>query len=204
MEAKKGGIKNLLSSIPLGRPDTQAKTMLKCGNLSALNPNHCSHSLALITIFSGFKNNPNHHTQFLTLNTIHRSQFTISLAMKNFAHPLFPISPGGFRGVERFPEGNWISTIPFLGDGRKQSVMWALWKCSIARENEITFSREYKAPRVGRNFCGSIFLRIGWIFCVLWELIFAIRTDWFFSLRNNFCDFQKVSRTQHWQSFRFC
>ena len=55
--------------------------MLSPTALSALNPNHCSHSLALITIFSGFKNNPNHHTQFLTLNTIHRSLFTISLAL---------------------------------------------------------------------------------------------------------------------------
>ena len=177
--------------------------MLNPTALWALNPNHCSHSLALITIFSGFKNNPNHHTQFLTLKTIHRSLFTISLAlligpMEKFCAPLFPISPGGFRGVERFPEGNWISTIPFLGDGRKQSVMWALWKCSIARGNEITFSREYKAPRVGRNFCKSIFLRIGWIFCVLWELIFTIRRDWFFLLGINFCNFQKVSRTQHW------
>ena len=42
----------------------------------------------------------------------------------------------------------------------------------------------------------SLFLRIG-DFCVLWELIFAIRTDWFFSLGSNFCDFQKVPSTQY-------
>ena len=30
------------------------------------------------------------------------------------------------------------------------------------------------------------------IFCVLRELFFAIRTDWFFLLRINFCDFQKI------------
>ena len=42
------------------------------------------------------------------------------------------------------------------------------------------------------NFCGSLFLQIGDFLCVLWELIFAIRTDWFFLLGINFCDFQKV------------
>ena len=35
------------------------------------------------------------------------------------------------------------------------------------------------------------------IFCVSRELIFAIRTDWYFLLGINFCDFQKVSSTQH-------
>ena len=44
---------------------------------------------------------------------------------------------------------------------------------------------------VARNFCGLA------IFCVLWELIFAIRTDWFFLLGINFWDFQKVPSTQH-------
>ena len=37
----------------------------------------------------------------------------------------------------------------------------------------------------GVYFCGLA------IFCVLWELIFAIRTDWFFLLGINFCDFRK-------------
>ena len=45
--------------------------------------------------------------------------------------------------------------------------------------------------RVARNFCGLAF------FCVLWELIVASRTDWFFLLGINFCDFQKVRSTQH-------
>ena len=45
--------------------------------------------------------------------------------------------------------------------------------------------------RVGQNFCGSLFLQIG-DFCVLQELIFVIRTDWFFLLGINFGDFQKV------------
>ena len=40
-------------------------------------------------------------------------------------------------------------------------------------------------------------------FCVLGELIFAIRADWFFLLGINFCDFQKVPITQHRQYFRF-
>ena len=39
---------------------------------------------------------------------------------------------------------------------------------------------------VARNFCGLV------IFYVLGKLIFATRTHWFFSLRINFCDFQKV------------
>ena len=46
--------------------------------------------------------------------------------------------------------------------------------------------------RVARNFCGSIFLRIGDFFSVLRKLIFKTRTHWFFSLGINFCDFQKV------------
>ena len=50
-------------------------------------------------------------------------------------------------------------------------------------------------------FVGGYFCRLA-IFCVLRELIFAIRTDWFFLLRVNFCDFQKVFSTQHW-SYRF-
>ncbi|MCO0615610.1 hypothetical protein M8756_20315, partial [Lutimaribacter sp. EGI FJ00015] len=50
--------------------------------------------------------------------------------------------------------------------------------------------------RLERNFCRSLFLRIG-DFCFLRELIFAISTDWFFSLGSNFCDFQKVPSTQH-------
>ena len=39
----------------------------------------------------------------------------------------------------------------------------------------------------GVYFCGLA------IFCVLRELIFAIRTDWFFLLGINFCDFQNLS-----------
>ena len=49
----------------------------------------------------------------------------------------------------------------------------------------------FKTYRVARNFCGLA------IFCVLWEIIFAIRTDWFFLLGINFWDFQKVPSTQH-------
>ena len=45
--------------------------------------------------------------------------------------------------------------------------------------------------RVARNFCGSLFLRIG-DFSVLRKLIFGIRTRWLFSMRINFCDFQKI------------
>ena len=48
--------------------------------------------------------------------------------------------------------------------------------------------------RVARNFCGSLFLRIG-DFSVLPKLIFGIRTHWLFSMRINFCDFQKIPST---------
>ena len=34
------------------------------------------------------------------------------------------------------------------------------------------------------------------------KLILAVRTDWFFLVGINFCDFQKVPNTQHWQYFR--
>ena len=40
-------------------------------------------------------------------------------------------------------------------------------------------------------FAGVNFCRLA-MFCILQELIFAIRTDWFFSLGINFSDFQKV------------
>ena len=43
-------------------------------------------------------------------------------------------------------------------------------------------------------FAGVYFCRLV-IFCVVWELIFAIRKDWFFLLGINFCDFQKVPGT---------
>ena len=39
--------------------------------------------------------------------------------------------------------------------------------------------------RVARNFCGLAF------FCVLWELIVVIRTDWFFLLELIFAVFIK-------------
>ena len=46
------------------------------------------------------------------------------------------------------------------------------------------------------SFAGDYFFGLA-IFCVLWELIFAIRTDWFFLMGIDFCDFQKSPRTQH-------
>ena len=46
------------------------------------------------------------------------------------------------------------------------------------------------------NFAGVYFCGLA-SFCVLWELIFAVRTDWFFLLGINFCDFQKVPSSQH-------
>ena len=49
----------------------------------------------------------------------------------------------------------------------------------------------FQLPFAGVYFCGLA------IFCVLRELIFAIRTDWFFLLGNDFCDFQEVLSPQH-------
>ena len=46
------------------------------------------------------------------------------------------------------------------------------------------------------NFVGVYFCGLA-SFCVLRELIFAVRTDWFFLLGINFCDFQKVPSSQH-------
>ena len=46
------------------------------------------------------------------------------------------------------------------------------------------------------NFAGVYFCGLA-SFCVLRELIFAVRTDWFFLLGTNFCDFQKVPSSQH-------
>ena len=45
-------------------------------------------------------------------------------------------------------------------------------------------------------YVGVYFGRLA-IFCVLRELIFATKTDWFFLLEINFCDFQKVPSAQH-------
>ena len=42
---------------------------------------------------------------------------------------------------------------------------------------------------VSRKICGILFLRTCDYFCVLRELIFAIRTDLFFLLGINFCHF---------------
>ena len=53
---------------------------------------------------------------------------------------------------------------------------------------KISWTQNY---RVARNVCGSLFFGLA-ILSVLRELIFAIRTDWFFLLGINICDFQKV------------
>ena len=41
-------------------------------------------------------------------------------------------------------------------------------------------------------FVGVYFCRLA-ILCILLELIIVIRTDWFFVLEINFCDFQKLN-----------
>jgi len=50
------------------------------------------------------------------------------------------------------------------------------------------------------NFEGVLILRVA-IFCVLWELIFAIGKDWFFFLGTNFCDFHEVAF--NWDDYIF-
>ena len=59
-------------------------------------------------------------------------------------------------------------------------------KTDLALVDQTTdhFSNGYRLER-NFYFCGLA------IFCVLGELIFAIRTDRFFLLRINFCDFRK-------------
>ena len=55
----------------------------------------------------------------------------------------------------------------------------------------------YSFSTVGQEiFAGLYFCGLA-IFGVLQELIFAIRTDWFFLLGINSCDFQKVPSTRH-------
>ena len=57
----------------------------------------------------------------------------------------------------------------------------------------------------GFYFCTTvwhkIFARVYYcelaIFCVLRGVIFAIRTDWFFLLGTDFCNFQEAPSTQH-------
>ena len=58
---------------------------------------------------------------------------------------------------------------------------------TVPKSSCLRFSKKYRV----RTFCGSLFLRIDF-FCVLWELVFAIGTGWFFLLGINFYDFQKV------------
>ena len=48
--------------------------------------------------------------------------------------------------------------------------------------------KTYTVYRVARNFCRSLLYAD-------WKLIFAISTNLFFSMRTNFCDFQKVPST---------
>ena len=62
----------------------------------------------------------------------------------------------------------------------------------LSLEHGIQFQYRGQEIFVGVYFCGLA------IYCVLQELIFAIRTDWFFLLGiNYFCNFQKAPSTQH-------
>ena len=47
-----------------------------------------------------------------------------------------------------------------------------------------------------KSFPGVYLSGLG-LFLVLWELILAVRTDWFFSLGINFSDVEKVPSAQH-------
>ena len=82
------------------------------------------------------------------------------------------------RGSTDAPEFKWLQ----LG------VTVHRERLRVTAPSENTMWHEIFA---GVYFCGFA------IFFVFRELIFAIRTDWFFLLGINFCDFQKVPSTQH-------
>ena len=91
-----------------------------------------------------------------------------------------------------------------LGRRRKKKARGARWEGEPLRRwqsylhdsSKVSKScKSYISTVLHEIFAGVNFCALA-IFCVLRELIFAIRTDWFFFLGINFCDFQKVPSTQ--------
>ena len=103
----------------------------------------------------------------------------------------------GADTVESLPKLNLklkYIIINIIGD-YKGSLINLNWRKQGTKNNDLaqvdqTTDHFFNGYRVERNFCGSLFLRIG-DFCVLRELIFTIRTDWFFLLGIDFGDFRK-------------
>ena len=79
---------------------------------------------------------------------------------------------------------------------RVRSNLSAGWKFVRCPENESLKT----IPVHGMKFLWEFIFADWRIFCVLRELIFAIRTDWFFSLGKIFAIFRKypVPSTQYW------
>lgn len=68
---------------------------------------------------------------------------------------------------------------------------WSWWEDHVVQGHRCFFCFSINQTyagfyRVAQNFCRLAIL------CILRELIFPIRTVWFFLLEINFCDFQKV------------
>ena len=68
------------------------------------------------------------------------------------------------------------------------------YTCS-PREPSKSLSCQTLRPPCGTKFLREFTFADWWFFCVLRDLIFAIRTDWCFLLGINFGDFQKVPST---------
>ena len=64
--------------------------------------------------------------------------------------------------------------------------------CESLVSNLLLYGYTLWAEIAGVYFYGLV------IFCVVRKLIIAVRTDWFFFLGINFCDFQKVPSTKNW------
>ena len=107
-------------------------------------------------------------------------------------HPAWSRRPENYARVTRAYQSMWYSLVVllFLDKQRKRRSESLIQHCRVL----------YLAR--GRKFLREFIFRalhfFFFFFCVLRELIFAIRTDWFFLLRINFFDFQKVPSTQHW------
>ena len=76
------------------------------------------------------------------------------------------------------------------------------YTCS-PREPSKSLSCQTLRPPCGTKFLREFTFADWWFFCVLRELIFAIRTDWCFLLGINFGDFQKVPSTSIGNIFVF-
>ena len=69
-------------------------------------------------------------------------------------------------------------------------------------EKKTLTKAEYRVKNFLAKFLREFVFADWRFFCLLRELIFVIRTNWFFSLGINICDSQKVPGTQHWWYFR--